>query len=100
MTRSTSQLHLALLGAPEAHLGKRALKFPTRKTLALLAYLAAEAGEQQREHLAACCGRTPAPNAATPHSATRWAICNPPCAGPAAGRQTALHRGDLWRAGA
>ncbi len=46
-------MHLALLGAPAAHLGKRALKFPTRKTLALLAYLAAEAGEQQREHLAA-----------------------------------------------
>jgi DNA-binding SARP family transcriptional activator len=46
-------LHLALLGSPEARLGKRALKFPTRKTLALLAYLAAEPGEHQRNHLAA-----------------------------------------------
>ena len=53
MVRPTLQLHLALLGPPEASLGKRAMKFPTRKTLALLAYLAAEGGEQQREHLAA-----------------------------------------------
>jgi DNA-binding SARP family transcriptional activator len=53
VARPTSQLHLALLGPPEASLGKRTLKFPTRKTLALLAYLAAEGGEQQREHLAA-----------------------------------------------
>ncbi len=53
MARPTSsQLHLVLLGPPEARVGKQALKFPTRKTLALLAYLAAEAGEQQREHLA------------------------------------------------
>jgi len=53
LSRPTSPLHLALLGAPEARVGKRALKFPTRKTLALLAYLAAEPGEQQRDHLAA-----------------------------------------------
>ena len=53
MVRPTLQLRLALLGPPEASLGKRVLKFPTRKTLALLAYLAAEGGEQQREHLAA-----------------------------------------------
>ena len=53
MPRPTTHLHLALLGPPEARLGKNALKFPTRKTLALLAYLAVEAGEQQREHLAA-----------------------------------------------
>ncbi len=53
MAHPTSRLHLALLGPPEASLGKRALKFPTRKTLALLAYLAVEAGEKQREHLAA-----------------------------------------------
>jgi len=49
----TLQLRLALLGPPEASLGKRVLKFPTRKTLALLAYLTAEGGEQRREHLAA-----------------------------------------------
>jgi DNA-binding SARP family transcriptional activator len=53
MSRPTSPLHLALLGAPEARVGKRALKFPTRKTLALLVYLAAAPGEQQRDHLAA-----------------------------------------------
>ena len=53
LARPTLRLHLALLGSPEARLGKRTLKFPTRKTLALLAYLATEAGEQQRDHLAA-----------------------------------------------
>jgi DNA-binding SARP family transcriptional activator len=53
VARPASQLHLALLGPPEASLGQRAVKFPTRKTLALLAYLAVETGEQQREHLAA-----------------------------------------------
>jgi DNA-binding SARP family transcriptional activator len=53
VARITSKLKLDFLGPPEAHLGQQALKFPTRKTLALLAYLAAEPGEQQREHLAA-----------------------------------------------
>ena len=53
MARPIPELQLILLGPPEAGLGKRALIFPTRKTLALLAYLAVEGGEQQREHLAA-----------------------------------------------
>src|SRR3954447_10569391 len=51
--RPITILRLALLGPPEASLLKRALTFPTRKTLALLAYLAVEGGEQSREHLAA-----------------------------------------------
>jgi DNA-binding SARP family transcriptional activator len=47
-----SQLHLQLLGPPDVRLGDKLLVFPTRKTLALLIYLALEAGEQPREHLA------------------------------------------------
>jgi DNA-binding SARP family transcriptional activator len=46
-------LHLYLLGSPEARLGETPLVFPTRKTLALLIYLALEGGSQPREHLAA-----------------------------------------------
>lgn len=46
-------LHLFALGSPEARLGNRLLTFPTRKTLALLIYLAIEPGAQPREHLAA-----------------------------------------------
>jgi DNA-binding SARP family transcriptional activator len=46
-------LHLLALGPPEARLGDRLLTFPTRKTLALLIYLAIEPGAQPREHLAA-----------------------------------------------
>lgn len=40
------------LGPPEVHLGEHLVTFPTRKTLALLIYLAIEAGLQPREHLA------------------------------------------------
>ena len=47
------QLHLYLLGPPEVRVGAKLLTFPTRKTLALLIYLALEGGEQPREHLAA-----------------------------------------------
>lgn len=47
------QLHLLLLGPPEVRLGAGPLTFPTRKTLALLAYLALEPGPQPRERLAA-----------------------------------------------
>jgi DNA-binding SARP family transcriptional activator len=46
-------LHLHLLGPPEVRLGETLLTFPTRKTLALLIYLALEDGSQPREHLAA-----------------------------------------------
>jgi len=42
-----------LLGPPEVRVGAKLLTFPTRKTLALLIYLALEGGEQPREHLAA-----------------------------------------------
>ena len=48
-----SRLHLYLLGPPEVRLGEKPLTFPTRKTLALLIYLALEGGQQPREHLAA-----------------------------------------------
>ncbi len=46
------QLKLHLLGPPEVRLGEKLLTFPTRKTLALLLYLALEDGLQPREHLA------------------------------------------------
>jgi DNA-binding SARP family transcriptional activator len=46
-------LHLYALGPPEVRLGENLVTFPTRKTLALLIYLAIEAGAQPREHLAA-----------------------------------------------
>ncbi len=45
-------LQLHLLGPPEVRLGEKLLTFPTRKTLALLIYLALEGGSQPREHLA------------------------------------------------
>src|SRR3990172_11217648 len=48
-----SRLHLFLLGPPEVRLGAKPLTFPTRKSLALLIYLALEPGPQPREHLAA-----------------------------------------------
>jgi DNA-binding SARP family transcriptional activator len=52
VTGDASSLHLHLLGPPEVRLGERLLTFPTRKTLALLIYLALEGGSQPREHLA------------------------------------------------
>ncbi|MGH2521359.1 MAG: AAA family ATPase [Anaerolineales bacterium] len=53
MARHALQLHLYLLGPPEVRVGTKLLTFPTRKTLALLIYLALEGAEQPREHLAA-----------------------------------------------
>jgi len=53
MANPTLPLQLFALGPPEVRLGERLLVFPTRKTLALLIYLALEAGLQPREHLAA-----------------------------------------------
>ena len=53
MSNNVSPLHLHLLGPPEVRLGESLLTFPTRKTLALLIYLAIEGGMQPREHLAA-----------------------------------------------
>lgn len=52
MSGHVPQLHLHLLGPPEIRLGEKRLEFPTRKTLALLTYLAIEGGAQPREHLA------------------------------------------------
>ncbi len=45
-------LHLYALGPPEVRLGENPVTFPTRKTLALLIYLAIESGPQPREALA------------------------------------------------
>ena len=52
MSSDAPTLHLHLLGPPEAQLGETLLTFPTRKTFALLIYLALEGGAQPREHLA------------------------------------------------
>ena len=46
-------LSLRLLGPPQVRLGEQILTFKTRKTLALLAYLATAGGLHRREHLAA-----------------------------------------------
>jgi DNA-binding SARP family transcriptional activator len=46
------QLRILTLGVPEIRLGGNLVTFPTRKTLALLIYLALESGLQPREHLA------------------------------------------------
>jgi DNA-binding SARP family transcriptional activator len=53
MPNQTLPLRIFALGPPEVRLGERLLPFPTRKTLALLIYLAVEEGLQPREHLAA-----------------------------------------------
>lgn len=47
-----STLHLSLLGPPEVRVDARVVTFPTRKALALLAYLALEPGSHPRELLA------------------------------------------------
>jgi DNA-binding SARP family transcriptional activator len=46
-------LHLYALGPPEVRLGENLVTFPTRKTMALLIYLAIESGPQPREALTA-----------------------------------------------
>jgi DNA-binding SARP family transcriptional activator/tetratricopeptide (TPR) repeat protein len=45
------RLTLAFLGQPEVSLNGQSLSFPTRKTLALLAYLVIEGGMHSRDHL-------------------------------------------------
>jgi DNA-binding SARP family transcriptional activator len=52
MADQTPALHILALGPPEVRLGKHLMTFPTRKTLALLIYLAVETGLQPRDHLA------------------------------------------------
>ena len=46
-----SQLHFALLGPPQVYHGGHLLVFPSRKTLALLIYLAVEEGTHSRKTL-------------------------------------------------
>src|SRR4051812_48478370 len=46
-----SLLKIALLGPPEVYHGERRFAFPERKTLALLAYLAAMGTVQERQKL-------------------------------------------------
>ncbi|MBN1313950.1 MAG: hypothetical protein JXA42_00715, partial [Anaerolineales bacterium] len=53
MVDQTLILHICALGPPQVRLGENLVTFPTRKTLALLIYLAIEAGLQPRDHLAA-----------------------------------------------
>ena len=48
-----SSLSLALLGTPVIQHAGRLVVFPTRKALALLAYLAVEGGAHSREKIAA-----------------------------------------------
>ena len=53
MANPTRVLQIFALGPPKVSLGEHLVTFPTRKTLALLIYLATEGGMQLREHLAA-----------------------------------------------
>lgn len=53
MADSMPPLRIFTFGAPEVRLGENLISFSTRKTLALLIYLAIEPGLQPREHLAA-----------------------------------------------
>src|SRR5947208_10062804 len=48
-----SRLQLRLLGSPEVRYAGQVLTLPTRKTLALLVYLAVEGGRHSREQLTA-----------------------------------------------
>ncbi len=53
MVDPTRALQILAFGPPQVCLGEHVVIFPTRKTLALLIYLAAEGSMQLREHLAA-----------------------------------------------
>lgn len=53
MAEESPILHILALGPPEVRVDDNLVSFPTRKTLALLIYLAIEGGLQLREHLAA-----------------------------------------------
>ncbi len=52
MAEAEAPLRLNLMGPPEVRVGDRSLAFPTRKTLALLIFLALSDGQQPRELLA------------------------------------------------
>lgn len=53
MVNQMLRLSLLTLGPPEIRLGDDLVTFPTRKTMALLIYLAIEGGMQPREHMSA-----------------------------------------------
>lgn len=53
MAEQPKPLHLYALGPPEVRLGETLVIFPTKKTLALLIYMATESSAQPRETLAA-----------------------------------------------
>ena len=52
MADQTPVLHILALGTPEVRLGEHLVTFPTRKTFALLVYLAIEGGIRPRDVLA------------------------------------------------
>jgi DNA-binding SARP family transcriptional activator len=81
MADPTLTLHILALGPPEVRLGEYLVTFPTRKTLALLIYLAIEAGLQPREHLAALLWPEGSPERS--HASLRNTLCH---------LQTALRR--------
>ncbi len=54
-------LHLLAFGPPEVRVGENLVTFPTRKTQALLFYLAIEAGQHPREFLASLLWPTTSP---------------------------------------
>ena len=81
MADPTLSLQLFALGPPEARLGESLLTFPTRKTLALLIYLAIDQACSHANTWPPCCGRKQALSAAMPTCATPSATCKRLCAG-------------------
>jgi DNA-binding SARP family transcriptional activator len=69
LTNTDLPLRIRLLGPLEARVGETPVAFPTRKTQALLIYLALETGEQPRELLAALLW--PESNPARSHASLR-----------------------------
>lgn len=61
MTDQLLTLHVLALGPPEVRVGENLVTFPTRKSQALLFYLAIEAGQHLREYLASLLWPTTSP---------------------------------------
>ena len=79
MARTNTPLHIFALGPPEVRLGENLVSFPTRKTLALLIYLAIELVCSRANIWLLCYGQKRALSAAMPTFATPSTTCKQPC---------------------
>ena len=81
-TPEAEALVISLLGGFQARVGASTIHLPTRKTQALLAYLALHPGQpHDRERLRGCSGRTPRRARRRPACARRCSRCARPCPG-------------------